>query len=68
MYADNKTTYDTYDQNKDIIKQDLIKEKSSRVPINNEILNNDKFVFYNEHEIFKNCETCVFKGYILKGE
>jgi uncharacterized protein YkwD len=52
LYTDTKTTYHTYDQNKDTIRQGLI-EKTSRIPVNNGILNNDRVVSYDGYEIFK---------------
>ncbi|GAG61920.1 unnamed protein product [marine sediment metagenome] len=53
MYTATKTTFPTYDQNIDTIRQELIKEQSSRIPINNGILNNDRIVFYDGYEISK---------------
>jgi len=53
LYTATKTTFPTYDQNIDTIRQELIKEQSSRIPINNEILNNDRIVFYDGYEILK---------------
>ncbi len=44
LYTDTKTPYHKYDQNIDTIRQELIKE-ISRIPVNNEILNNERIVF-----------------------
>ena len=52
LYTDTKTTYHTLDQNIDTIRQGLIKE-TSRIPVNNGILNNDRVVSYDGYEIFK---------------
>jgi hypothetical protein len=44
LYTDTKTTYHTYDQNIDTIRQELIKE-ISRIPVNDGILNNERIIF-----------------------
>lgn len=52
LYTATKTTYEVYDQNIDIIRQELI-EEISKIPVNNGILNNARVISYDGYEIFK---------------